>query len=249
MLCLYPGRAHADLIVNGGFEDPVLNPAEIRLFTPGQLVGSAGWTVLGDSGTNIYVIQTTYAEPWNNISGYNAQEGLNSVDLSGDNNQGPSAGIRQTVSTVQGQQYALSFYVGSATRTDGPGGGFGPATADLSIDGGARISFTNSDSTSGFVNWKQFTYEFTAASNSTTIDFLNGTPIGTSVETGLDNVSLTAVPEPSSLMLAGIGPLALLVSAWRSRISLSRWAEQAAQADLRPSSDLLTARPALAGAA
>jgi hypothetical protein len=26
------------------------------------------WTVVGDAGTNVYLLQTTYSEPWNNAA-------------------------------------------------------------------------------------------------------------------------------------------------------------------------------------
>jgi hypothetical protein len=175
-------------ILNGGFEEPVLPGGAAQLFSPGAMIGA--WTVVGDAGTNVYLLQTTYSEPWNNVSQFNAQEGLNSVDLSGDGNKGPSAGVEQTVPTIAGHQYTLSFFVGRATPNGGPAGVYAaPATDDLSIDGGPRISFTNSDITEGMINWKQFSYTFTANGDSTAIAFFNGTPLGTN-EAGLDNVTL-----------------------------------------------------------
>src|SRR5262245_23701329 len=105
------GHAKAELIVNGSFEDPVLAPGAFALFTPGQTLGGA-WAVLGNPGTNIALSQTLYGEPFNNTSRFNAQDGFNSIDLTGSFNQGPSAGVEQTVATISGQQYTLSFYVG-----------------------------------------------------------------------------------------------------------------------------------------
>lgn len=195
MLAGQPGPARADLIVNGGFEDPVLAPGAAVLFTPGQTIGSAGWIVLGNSGTNIYLLQTTYNEPVNGVSQFNSQQGFNSTDLSGAFNQGPSTGVRQLVATTVGQQYSLSYWVGRVTPNVGPSGVYsGAATIDLRIDGGTRVSFTNANVTNGQINWKQFSATFTATNNNTTIDFLNGTPVGTNF-LGLDNVSLVAVPE------------------------------------------------------
>ena len=72
---------------------------------------------------------------------FNAQSGLNSIDITGAGNTGPTDGIQQSVATTAGHQYALSFYVGRAQTVAGNGTGLvfynSPATVDLSINGGA----------------------------------------------------------------------------------------------------------------
>jgi hypothetical protein len=228
MLVALGGPARANLIVNGGFEDPVLAVGSAVVFTPGQAIGA--WTVLGDPGTNVALGQTAYNEPFNDNTLFNAQEGLNELDITGTFNQGPSAGVEQSVATVPGQSYTLSFYVGRATPCHGPAAPYAtPATVDLSIDGGARLSFTNPDVINGMVDWKPFSLTFTAVGNSTAIAFLNGTAIGNNYA-GLDNVVLVpgAVPEPTSLAMLGIGSTAMLLwSAARRRAS-------AASAAVRP---------------
>src|SRR5204862_454502 len=92
----------------------------------------------------------------------------------------------QTIPTVAGKVYQVSFYVGRAG-----GGGFynTPATVALSINNGAATQFTNSNGTHSIVNWKQFTTTFTATGSSTTLAFLNAQH--PSNYTGLDNVSVT----------------------------------------------------------
>jgi hypothetical protein len=202
-------RAEASLIVNGGFEDPVVAPGTYAIFTPGQSIGS-GWTAVGDAGTNVLVIQTTYTEnPFGHPAVFNAQEGLNSVDLTGAGNLGPTAGITQTVATVVGQQYLLSFHVGRVAFNNGPSFPYvADATVNLKINGGALVPFTNSGVTNGQIHWTQFDYAFVATSASTNLSFLNGTPagVGGSSAAELDNVSLVAVvPEPTSFALLGFG--------------------------------------------
>src|SRR5262249_38765310 len=135
----------------------------------------------------------------NNVSQFNAEDGLNSLDVTGIANQGSSAGVEQVVATVPGQEYQLIFYIGRVTPNSGPSGVYPtPATVDVSIDGGARMHFTNSNVTNGVINWQQFSAMFAAAGSSTTIDFLNGTGIGNN-EAGLDNVSMVPVTESSKL--------------------------------------------------
>jgi hypothetical protein len=195
----------ADLIVNGSFEIPVTTAGSSTTLSGGSTI-MTGWTVVG---VDVLLLNTTYGEPGNGVNQFNASSGLNSVDLTGAGNTGPTDGVTQTVATTSGQTYLLSFDVGRAS-----GGSLyaTPATDDLSINGGPRISFTNSNSTPGMINWHTFTQQFVATGASTTITFLNGTPAGTS-EAGLDNVSLVAVaaiPEPSVMALAGFGLAGIL---------------------------------------
>ena len=206
----------ASLIVNGGFELPVLPNGGGEGFTGGS-TGIPGWTVVGN---DIGLLQTNLSELQNGIIRFNAQEGLNSVDLTGAFNTGPTDGITQTVATTSGSAYTLSFWVGRAQSDNGFSGYQDPATVDLSLNGGPRVSFTNSDQpTPGLVDWKQFSTSFVASGSSTTITFLNGTPINTD-QAGLDNVTFTpsgtAVPEPGTLTLALVaGALGASGYAWR----------------------------------
>jgi hypothetical protein len=215
-LCTGALRASANLLVNGGFETPVLPPGGAVAFATGQTIPTSGgdWTVIGDPGTSVYLLQDTYFENFNNVGQFNAQEGLNSVDLSGPFNQGPTAGVQQTVAVIPGQEYMLTFWVGLVTPASGPGGVYGgPVTVDVSIDGGPRQSFMNFDSTNNRINWKKFNLVFTATASSTTIAFFNNTAPGTFF-TGLDNVDLVSfvasgvgdTPVPKALYLAAPKP-------------------------------------------
>ena len=208
-----PGRAGANLIVNGGFEDPVLAPGAATVFASGQTLPVPGgaWIVVGDPGTGIYLLQDSYAEGFNNVSRFNALEGLNSVDLSGPSNIGSSAGVRQVVPVTGGVSYQLSFDVGRVTPAGGPGGVYpSAATVDVSIDGGARVSFTNTDITPDRINWRHFTWTFTPAGNTTSLTLLNGTPVGSN-ETGLDNVAL--IPSSEASVGDAPGPMILDLAA------------------------------------
>ncbi|MEQ1904479.1 MAG: PEP-CTERM sorting domain-containing protein [Pirellulaceae bacterium] len=197
----------ADLITNGGFEDPVIPVGSLLHFATGSTIGGA-WTVLGNLGNSetVMLLQTTYSEPGNGVIPFNAQEELNSLDLTGSFNQGLQSGVIQAITTSPGETYRVSFYVG---RADGNFAYSTASTVDLSINGGTRMPFTNSNSTAGRVNWQLFTTDFVASGAVTTLSFFNGQI--TNSYTGLDNISVSAIPEPSSLLLVAGFALAVLL--------------------------------------
>jgi len=196
--------AHANLLVNGGFESPSVPAGTFIHYGTGS-TGMTGWTVVGPQVSQIH---TTYGEPGLGVTAFNANSGLASLDITGGGNVGTNAGVTQTVATVAGQLYELSFFVGKAT---GGANYSSQSILDVSIDGGARVSYFNAVNTPvGFVNWIQHSVQFTATSTSTSITFFNGTALGTNNFVGLDDASLTAVPEPMTCGLLAIGAAAAL---------------------------------------
>lgn len=197
--------------VNGNFETPLVADGEAHYYPVGNNIG--GWDVLGG---NILHINTNFAEVPQGVYAFNAGEGTQSVDLTGAeiSNAGLENGIRQSFSTIAGQTYYVSFLVGRATVYNGFNGQnnfAGIPVASLSINGGARVNYTNSNSTPGYVNWLQHSFNFVADGASTTFTFYNG-----SLDTyyvGLDNLVVTsdnpAAPEPGTLALLVPGGLAL----------------------------------------
>jgi len=190
----------ANLIVNGDFEARAISPAGFLLAGDGADIG--GWRVVGPARNSVALFDTDRTEP--NIR-FEAQSGRTSLDITGGGNTGLTSGITQTVDTIAGQVYRLSFWVGNA---DGSGNGnyTRPSTVMLQINEGALRAFTNAEVTFHEVNWLLESFTFTASNAHTTISFFNGTPIGDAYA-GLDNVRLAAVPEPASwaLMISGFG--------------------------------------------
>lgn len=214
------GSAAQAQIVNGSFEIPVVAAGGFQSFAGGDNMG--GWTVLGNS-TAVTVLSTTYGEPENGVAQFAAQQGNQSLDITGPGNNGLTSGIQQSVTTIAGQAYQLSFFVGRAISTTNSGFYQGPALLDLSINSGSRVTFSNSNTTAnaGNLNWQNFTFNFTATGPATTIAFFSGTASGSQNEVGLDNITLNATgaaaPEPSALAFLVPGLVSLVGVGLRRR--------------------------------
>lgn len=177
-----------------------------------------GWTVMGPGQRAVYLLASDYAE--SSIT-FNTHSGSGALDLTGENNQGPTAGVYRDLTTTAGQAYAISFFVGNATGSaDGLVGNSAvyllPSSVKLQIDGASAGVFTNADIAYGAVSWREFTQQFVASGPTTRIAFLNATPTGDNYA-GLDDVSLTAVPEPASWAMLVIGFAAAGASIRRRR--------------------------------
>jgi len=186
-------KSSAAVILNGSFEIPLVYSGSFTNFLGGS-TSITGWTVVGvdaavDS-TNITYSGITFQ----------AQQGIQWLDITGLSNSSTN-GVSQNFSSVAGQAYELSFYVGSATD----GSLFFPATVDLSINGSPRVGYHNPTAPSNMLDWKLFTVTFTATGATTNITFYNGSDPD-NYSAALDNVSIQeVVPEPSTALLGMIG--------------------------------------------
>lgn len=166
MLGIASVPAVGNLVVNGGFEQPV---GRQIIYAGGIL---PGWTVGGDGGVKV-------GDFWQ------AAQGVQAVDLSG---VGTGAVI-QHVPTVVGQRYVLSFAM--AGNPDGV-----PVVKTLAFRAGDNdtqtLTFDTTGRSDSQMGWVRHSYPFLATGDSTEIVFSseNTTIFGPT----LDDVHVNAVP-------------------------------------------------------
>jgi hypothetical protein len=177
--------AASNLVRDGSFEKPVVAQGSYASFSTGQDFGPH-WTVVGAAG-NVAIVSGTFTQ---NGFSFPAKKGTQWLDLTGNGNT--ATGVAQTISTVAGENYALTFYIGNLYN---PGGIFGTtSTVDLQIDGANVASFTNKCGKGKTVLcWRKFSTDFVATGTQTTIAFINGDPAN-DTSNALDGV--TVVPDP-----------------------------------------------------
>ncbi|MEF7615688.1 PEP-CTERM sorting domain-containing protein [Aquincola sp. MAHUQ-54] len=109
---------------------------------------------------------------------------------------GSLGGIQQAIATVPGGQYTISFsFLGD-----------GSAPGQFIVDFGGVTLLSRSDAAAATVGFQAFEFIATANSSSSLLSFNFRNDLGFME---LDNVAVTAVPEPGTyaLMLAGVGAL------------------------------------------
>jgi choice-of-anchor C domain-containing protein len=197
-----PMSAHAQVIVNGSFEQPATSTV-VTVNGPANTTGLPGWTV---GLVSIDVVNAT----GNGFLTGPAFDGAQYLDLDG--SPGPGQ-ISQTFSTTVGQSYVLSFAYGNNTigaQSPNPG-------ATVTVTGSDLAPFTvnHSTSTTNNLDWTVFTGTFTATGTTAVLSF-------TSTSTGgnggilLDAVSVTPVPEPGAFALVGMSAVGW-PTFWRRR--------------------------------
>ncbi|MDC8786663.1 DUF642 domain-containing protein [Roseateles koreensis] len=185
-------QAATNLVQNGSFEANVLTAGGPPLITNTL----SGWTV-GTPGIEIR----------NNTVG-KAYDGSNFIEL----DVVANSSISQQLSTTAGQWYQLSFAYSNRTGVPVDSNGLGWTFGTLSGSAPA-LAYNNT----GDNVWSHYTVNFKATGTSTLLSFVGqGTSDG--LGTSLDAVSVTAVPEPQTFALFGIGLLGMgLISLQRKR--------------------------------
>jgi choice-of-anchor C domain-containing protein len=175
-----------NLIQNGSFETATVNPGPFLQLNAGSTV-ITGWTV--SQGSIDYI--GTY---------WQASDGGRSLDI-----HGSWAGrIQQTFNTTVGGTYRVTFdLAGNPTGN--------PTIKEMRVSAGgnsADFSFDITGKSPSNMGWVSKSWDFTANSTTTTLEFIG---LGNSdAGAALDNVSVIAVPEPSSMLgLLSLGVLGI----------------------------------------
>ncbi len=188
----FAAGAHANLLTNGSFETGsfVDQGSETMVLNVGS-TSITGWTVSTDQ-----LAWIDAGNPW----GLTAQDGSRFLDFTAYPAGAPFGGITQNIATVAGQQYALSFYLGSYTQRWG-----GPPVSITASAGGATQTFTVSTTSTSSTS-TPFSMLFTANAPTTSFS-LTGSAGYQYI--GLDNVSVEgagggSVPEPGTYSLISL---------------------------------------------
>ncbi len=180
--------AQANEVANGSFESSTSSTGD---YCYGSNCSVAHWdaSLLIGSGSG----------PWGNPSANDAASIPLGSWVAGLQNNGT---LTSDATIVAGQSYTLTWDDAGRSYYDNH-------AYDITVGG---VTFANLTTTAG-QSWSAHSETFTAlTSGSLTFTGQFITPDGT---TFIDNVSLSAVPEPTSLLLMAIGTLGLL--AWRRR--------------------------------
>ncbi len=184
--------ANANLIVNGDFETaPAGSPltswgSNIHLYDADDI---DGWNEESDGtdGDNI--------ELWTVTRDGNTFAELNSHSHSGGQaDPGDYWNLFQLFDAVEGQEYRITFDYRARRNED---------ELFQLIVGGSTFGWTTFDDHTTSA-WSSFNGTFTANQDNLKLDFRSHVSNGT-VGNFIDNVSVTAVPEPGTLALLGLG--------------------------------------------
>jgi hypothetical protein len=180
--------ARGNIVTNGSFESGSYTfGADGGVDLPAGSTAITGWTVVTNDvaalgPANIYPIL--------------AKDGGTSLDLQGYTDSAPYGGVSQTLDTISGHTYDVTFWIGVQ---NGLSYAVGPAAISVSAASTPAQTFTNTSTLAG-EQWEKFDYDFTATAASTLLTFEGQSTAG-GAYIGLDNVDVEDTATASSVPL------------------------------------------------
>lgn len=173
--------AHANLIVNGSFEDNAVNAGTWKAFNASQV---NGW-----EGSRI--------EIWNGLNGVKAPDGKNHAELNADPFNGAIFTIYQDIATVVGKTYDVSFFYRARQNNN-----------EAFAFSAGNLSLLLTDHTTNA--WSKFQSSFVANSTVSRVNFstVNNSTYGNFID-NVVVTARASVNEPNALLLLGLGLLGL----------------------------------------
>jgi hypothetical protein len=199
--------ANPNLIVNGDFEAGTFNS-----FAGASVAMPDNWVLGPPSPTNLSDVNVDTA--LNPATDLGPESGTHYLRFQSTANNGSRDCVWQDIPTTPGVQYDVSFWVALTSTSVGNVSGLDPIwdenTPNTTHMGTSAFYFSPSNTAP--MGYQQFSFTETASTSLTRLDFHAIDAEGSLL---LDNVSVTAVPEPGALGLA-LGSVVLL---WRKRTS------------------------------
>ncbi len=213
LVMLAAGNVHANLITNGNFSANASSYSAFPGYSGnGNPAAPTSWTISGD-GSGVNGPDTGFFAASGSPFAPSSTTGVNDFNFM----QGPGVYTSQTTTTAVGQSYTLTF---DAAQRSGDPNSVLEVIVTNATNGNQIATFTPTIDDTSFAT---FSLNFTAASGSTGIEFLNdGVLTSSNGDNTVDvsNVSMAeaAVPEPASLGLLAIGATPLVLVARKRRI-------------------------------
>lgn len=211
--CWNANNASADLITNGSFSANATNYATWPGYSGsgGNPSNPTGWNTVsgqGNSGVNGPTTSSLVFAP-ESYAGYSSW-----AFLQYETNTDTHATMYQEIHANVGQTYKVSF--DAASRNNGVILS-GLSVKVMSQDMNTTYTTFSTDNTLSKSAFHNYSYNFTAEASDLTLAFEHTLTAAGDATALFTNVSVNAVPEPSSIATTIIGLISLMAYGWRRR--------------------------------
>ncbi|UCG49381.1 MAG: PEP-CTERM sorting domain-containing protein [Phycisphaerales bacterium] len=198
---IFPARAN--LIMNGDFEEGNTAFLSELVYSPGDITPPTTYDIVLNPADSHY-----------SCASYTDHTGGGYMLAANGSLEPDDIVWSQTVEVQENTLYELAFWLSSWSSLDSP-----VIVLDVVINGSNVLNSCNVPPTGGV--WEHWsTVWFSGNSESAEIDFINTSTKYYGCDFAIDDISLVIVPEPTTLLLLGLG--AAMVRRRRSQSLLSR---------------------------